>query len=330
MFDKNVKTINIISTGETEVMKFVDNPLRKPSTNEVTIQHKAIGLNDIDFYHRRGIYPLQLPTGLGMEASGIVLEVGEGVRHLKIGDRVAYASNPLGAYTEARTMPATLVCKLPEEISFEEGAAMMLKGLTVQYLFHKTTPLSAGDKVLFHAAAGGVGLIACQWAKSEGIELIGTAGTDKKCKMAIEYGATHAINYKTDDFTEKCLELTNGKGVPVVMDAVGKDTFEGSLNCLEPLGMMISFGNTSGKVPPVDIGLLQTKGSLKLTRPTLFNPHLANHESCQDMAEALFKKVLSKDVKIPIGQTFKFEDIAEAHIALEASKTVGSTVITLE
>jgi NADPH2:quinone reductase len=265
-----------------------------------------------------------------MEASGIVLEVGEGVRHLKIGDRVAYASNPLGAYTEARTMPATLVCKLPEEISFEEGAAMMLKGLTVQYLFHKTTPLSAGDKVLFHAAAGGVGLIACQWAKSEGIELIGTAGTDKKCKMAIEYGATHAINYKTDDFTKKCLELTNGKGVPVVMDAVGKDTFEGSLNCLEPLGMMISFGNTSGKVPPVDIGLLQTKGSLKLTRPTLFNPHLASHESCQDIAEALFKKVLSKDVKIPIGQTFKFEDIAEAHIALEASKTVGSTVITLE
>ena len=330
MFNKTVKTINIISTGETEVMKFIDNPLRKPSTNEVTIQHKAIGLNYIDIYHRRGIYPLQLPTGLGMEASGIVLEVGEGVRHLKIGDRVAYASNPLGAYTEARTMPATLVCKLPEEISFEEGAAMMLKGLTVQYLFHKTTPLSAGDKVLFHAAAGGVGLIACQWAKSEGIELIGTAGTNKKCKMAIEYGATHAINYKTDDFTEKCLELTNGKGVPVVMDAVGKDTFEGSLNCLEPLGMMISFGNTSGKVPLIDIGLLQTKGSLKLTRPTLFNPHLASHESCQDMAEALFKKVLSKDVKIPIGQTFKFEDVAEAHIALEASKTVGSTVITLE
>lgn len=330
MFNKTVKTINIISTGETEVMKFIDTPLRKPSINDVTIQHKAIGLNYIDIYHRRGIYPLQLPTGLGMEASGIVLEVGEGVRHLKIGDRVAYASNPLGAYTEARTMPATLVCKLPEEISFEEGAAMMLKGLTVQYLFHKTTPLSAGDKVLFHAAAGGVGLIACQWAKSEGIELIGTAGTDKKCKMAIEYGATHAINYKTDDFTKKCLELTNGKGVPVVMDAVGKDTFEGSLNCLEPLGMMISFGNTSGKVPPIDIGLLQTKGSLKLTRPTLFNPHLASHESCQDMAAALFKKVLSKDVKIPIGQTFKFEDVAEAHIALEASKTVGSTVITLE
>jgi len=330
MFNKTVKTINIISTGETEVMKFIDNPLRKPSINEVTIQHKAIGLNYIDIYHRRGIYPLQLPTGLGMEASGIILEVGEGVRHLKIGDRVAYASNPLGAYTEARTMPATLVCKLPEEISFEEGAAMMLKGLTVQYLFHKTTPLSAGDKVLFHAASGGVGLIACQWAKSEGIELIGTAGTDKKCKMAIEYGATHAINYKTDDFTKKCLELTNGKGVPVVMDAVGKDTFEGSLNCLEPLGMMISFGNTSGKVPPIDIGLLQTKGSLKLTRPTLFNPHLASHESCQDMAAALFKKVLSKDVKIPIGQTFKFKDIAEAHIALEASKTVGSTVITLE
>ena len=226
-------------------------------------------------------------------------------------------------------MPSALVCKLPEEISFEEGAGMMLKGLTVQYLFHKTTPLNSGDTVLFHAAAGGVGLLACQWARSEGIILIGTAGSDNKCKMALEYGAKHMINYNTENFTERCLEITNGKGVPVVMDAVGKDTFEGSLNCLRPLGMMISFGNTSGKVPPVDIGLLMTKGSLKLTRPTLFNPHLATHESCQLMSSALFKKVSSKVLTIPIEQTYKFNDIAQAHRDLEDGKTVGSTVITV-
>ena len=324
-----VKSINISSPGEVGVMEFKDAPLGKPSDTEVAVQHKAIGLNFIDIYHRRGIYPIPLPSGLGMEASGIVLEVGEKVNHLKVGDRVAYASTPLGAYTEARIMPSALVCKLPEEISFDEGAGMMLKGLTVQYLFHKTTPLNSGDVVLFHAAAGGVGLLACQWARSEGIILIGTAGSENKCKMALEYGAKHMINYNTENFTERCLEITNGKGVPVVMDAVGKDTFEGSLNCLRPLGMMISFGNTSGKVPPVDIGLLMTKGSLKLTRPTLFNPHLATHESCQNMSSALFKKVSLKDLKIPIEQTYKFNNIAQAHRDLEDGKTVGSTVLTL-
>ena len=324
-----VKSISISSPGEVNVMKFNDTPLGKPSDSEIVVQHKAIGLNFIDIYHLRCIYPVPLPSGLGMEASGIILEVGDKVKHLKVGDRVAYASTPLGAYAEARVMPSTLVCKLPDEISFEEGAAMMLKGLTVQYLFHKTTPLNTGDTVLFHAAAGGVGLLACQWARSEGIILIGTAGSNNKCKMALEYGANHMINYKTENFTERCLEITNDKGVSVVMDAVGKDTFEGSLNCLKPLGMMISFGNTSGKVPPVDIGLLMAKGSLQLTRPTLFKPHLATHESCQTMSTDLFKKVVSKDLKIPIEQTYKFKDIAQAHKDLEAGKTIGSTVLTL-
>ena len=329
MTAQSVKSISIDTVGGVEVMKFIETALRKPAQNEVTIEHKAIGLNFIDVYHRMGIYPLPLPSGLGMEAAGVILEVGESITHLAPGDRVAYASTPLGAYAEARTMQAAQVCKLPDTISFEEGAAIMLKGLTVQYLFHNTTPISPGDKILFHAAAGGVGLIACQWAKSEGITLIGTAGTDAKCSLALEYSAAHTINYKTEDFTKKCLELTAGAGVDVVMDSVGKDTFEQSLDCLKPLGMMISFGNTSGKVPPVDLGLLQTKGSLKLTRPTLFNPHLASQENCQSMSQTLFKKILDKDVKITIGQTFKFTDIAKAHLALESGQTVGSTVLTL-
>ena len=262
-----------------------------------------------------------------MEAAGVVTDVGENVSHIKVGDRVAYASSQLGAYCNARTMPAAQVCKLPDEISFEEGAAIMLKGLTVEYLFHRTTTINSGDTILFHAAAGGVGLIACQWAKSEDITLIGTAGSEEKCKLALKNGASHMINYREENFLEKVLELTEGKGVPVVMDSVGKDTFEASINCLQPLGMMISFGNSSGKVPPVDIGLLQAKGSLKLTRPTLFNPHLSSFEKCQTMANHLFEKIISEKIKIVIGQTFAFEDIPKAHEALQAGKTIGSTVI---
>ncbi len=328
MNNERVKSISIKIPGGRNVMSFEEKSLKRPQKNEVTIRHKAIGLNFIDIYHREGIYPLSMPSGLGMEASGIILEVGENVKHLQTGDRVAYASAQIGAYCEARTMESTQVCKLPDAISFEEGAALMLKGLTVQYLFHKTTPLSSGDTVLFHAAAGGVGLLACQWAKSEGINLIGTVGSDEKCKIALQHGASHAINYKREDFVQKCREITGGNGVPVVMDSIGKDTFERSLNCLRPLGIMISFGNTSGKVPPVDISLLQTKGSLKLTRPTLFKPHLETHDSCQEMSKGLFEKILSKQVNITIGQTFKFENIAEAHEALETGQTVGSTVIT--
>lgn len=225
-------------------------------------------------------------------------------------------------------MPAAQVCPLPDGISFDEAAAMMLKGLTVQYLFHRTTPLTKGDTVLFHAAAGGVGLIACQWARSEGITLIGTAGSDEKCQLALDHGATACINYRSEDFAAKVKELTDGKGVEVVMDAVGADTFEGSLDSLKPLGMMISFGNASGAVPPFSVGLLGQKGSLKITRPTLFT-HIAEHETCQEMAQMLFGKVISGDVKIRIDQRFPLADVAAAHQALEARKTTGSTILTL-
>lgn len=322
------KTVVMHEHGGPEVLQIEDRPVGDPAAGEVRINHKVCGLNFIDCYQRSGLYPMNLPHAMGMEASGVVDTVGEGVTHLKVGDRVAYASQPPGAYCEARVMPAAQVCPLPDGISFEEGAAMMLKGLTTQYLFHRTTPLKAGDTVLFHAAAGGVGLIACQWAKSEGIRLIGTAGTDEKCQLALDHGASDCINYRDEDWVAKVKELTDGKGVDVVMDSVGKDTFEGSLDCLKPLGMMISFGNASGAVPPFNIGTLGAKGSLKITRPTLFT-HIADHATCQDMAQQLFAKVLSGDVKIRIDQRFPLDQVADAHRSLEARKTTGSTVLTI-
>ena len=288
MTNLTTKKIIIQATGNATIMKFQKVKLPEVDADEVYIKHKAIGLNFIDIYHRTGIYPLPMPTGLGLEASGVVEEVGKEVTHLQVGDRVAYASNPVGAYCESRVMPAAQVCKLPNSISFKEGAAIMLKGLTTQYLFHSTTPIKKGDTVLFHAGAGGVGLIACQWAKSEGIRLIATAGSEEKCALALAFGATHCINYKSQDFLNEVKNFTNGDGVDVVMDSVGKATFEKSLDCLKPLGMMISYGNASGKVPPIDIGLLQAKGSLKLTRPTLFNPHLSSHDNCQKMSKHLY------------------------------------------
>jgi NADPH2:quinone reductase len=300
--------------------------LGEPGIGEVRIAHKAVGLNFIDVYQRTGLYPMQLPHPMGMEAAGVIEAVGEGVTHLKVGDRAAYASNPPGAYSEARIMPAAHVCPLPDGISFDEGAAMMLKGLTVEYLFNRTSPLKSGDTVLFHAAAGGVGLLACQWARSEGITLIGTAGTDEKCQLAQDHGAAYCLNYRTGNWVAEVRDLTGGKGVDVVMDAVGKDTFEGSLDSLKPLGMMVSFGNASGVVPPLDIGVLGKKGSLKITRPTLFT-HIADHETCQAMAKNLTLKVLSGDVKINIGQRFALSDVANAHEALEARKTTGCTVL---
>lgn len=320
------QTVVIDEAGGPEMLRLVERDVGAPGPGEVRIQHKACGLNFIDVYQRMGMYPLALPHALGMEASGVIEAVGDGVTHLNVGDRAAYAAAPPGAYTEARVMSAAQVCPLPDDISFEQGAAMMLKGLTVQYLFHRTTPLVAGDTVLFHAAAGGVGLIACQWARSEGITLIGTAGTDEKCKLALEHGATHCINYRTEDFAARVRELTDGKGVDVVMDAVGVDTFEGSLDSLKPLGMMISFGNASGAVPPFSVGLLGQKGSLKITRPTLFT-HIAEHETCQAMAQQLFGKVSSGDVKIRIDQRFPLADVSKAHEALEARKTTGSTIL---
>ena len=321
-------TAIIEAHGGPEQFKLVDLDVGQPGHGEVRILQKAVGLNFIDVYQRTGLYPMQLPHAMGMEAAGIVDAIGEGVTHLKIGDRVAYASQPPGSYAEARVMPAAQVCQLPDGISFEEGAAMMLKGMTVEYLFHRTTRLKSGDTVLFHAAAGGVGLLACQWARSEGITLIGTAGSEQKCQLAVMHGATHCINYRNADWVDQVRSLTGGKGVDVVMDAVGKDTFEGSLNSLKPLGMMISFGNASGPVPPLDIGILGKKGSLKITRPTVFT-HIGDHATCQAMAKRLGEKVLSGDVKIIIGQRFALKDVAKAHEALEARTTTGSTILEI-
>jgi len=321
-------TAIIEAHGGPEQFKLVDLDVGQPGHGEVRIVQKAVGLNFIDVYQRTGLYPMQLPHAMGMEAAGIVDAIGESVTHLKIGDRVAYASQPPGSYAEARVMPAAQVCPLPDGISFEEGAAMMLKGMTVEYLFHRTTPLKSGDTVLFHAAAGGVGLLACQWARSEGITLIGTAGSEEKCQLAVMHGATHCINYRNADWVDQVRSLTGGKGVDVVMDAVGKDTFEGSLNSLKPLGMMISFGNASGPVPPLDIGILGKKGSLKITRPTVFT-HIGDHATCQAMAKRLGEKVLSGDVKIIIGQRFALKDVAKAHEALEARTTTGSTILEI-
>ncbi|MBU2960993.1 quinone oxidoreductase [Citreicella sp. C3M06] len=322
------RTVIVEAHGGPEALKIVEREVGAPGPGEIRIRHKACGLNFIDCYQRSGLYPMMMPAALGMEASGVIEAVGEGVSHLAPGDRAAYASVPPGAYTEARVMPAAQVCKLPVAISFEEGAAMMLKGLTVQYLFHRTTPLKAGDTVLFHAAAGGVGLIACQWAKSEGIRLIGTAGSDEKCALALEHGADACINYATEDWAARVRELTDGKGVDVVMDSVGKSTFEGSLDSLKPLGMMISFGNASGPVEAFNLGILGQKGSLKLTRPTLFT-HIADPAACQEMATMLFDKVASGAVKIRIGQSFPLEQVADAHRALEARGTTGQTILTL-
>lgn len=321
------KAVIIEDFGGPEKMKVVDRDVGDPGPGQVRIRHAACGLNFIDVYQRTGLYPNALPLALGMEAAGTIEAVGDGVTHLKPGDRAAYAAVPPGAYAEARVMPAAQVCPLPDGIGFDTGAAMMLKGLTVQYLFHRTTPLKRGDTVLFHAAAGGVGLIACQWARSEGITLIGTAGTDEKCALALEHGAAQCINYRSGDFVAKVRDLTGGKGVDAVMDSVGADTFEGSLDCLKPLGMMISFGSSSGPVPPFSVSRLAPK-SLKITRPTLFT-HIADHAVCMEMAAMLFEKVQSGDVKIRIDQRFPLAQVADAHRALESRQTTGSTILEL-
>lgn len=319
-------TAVIHAHGGPEALTLEDRPVGEPGPGQIRIRHHAVGLNYIDIYQRSGLYQMPMPAALGMEAAGVVEAVGEGVTHLKPGDRAAYAAQPPGAYTQARVMPAAQVCPLPDGIDFETGAAMMLKGLTVVYLFHRTVPLAAGDTVLFHAAAGGVGLIACQWARSEGINLIATAGSDAKCQLALEHGATHAINYKSADWPAQVRALTGGRGVDAVMDAVGAATWEGSLDTLRPLGMMISFGNASGPVPPVNLAVLGTKGSLKVTRPTVFT-HIARHEDCQAMARQLFDKVLSGAVNIRVDQRFPLAQVADAHRALEGRATTGSTVL---
>ncbi len=325
------KAIRIERNGGPEELQLVDVTVGEPGPGEIRIRHKAVGLNFIDVYQRSGVYALPMPLQLGMEASGVVEAVGSGVTHLKAGDRAAYASQPPGSYCELRVMPAKCVCKLPDAISFDTGAAMMLKGLTAQYLLKRTQPqggLQPGDFVLFHAAAGGVGLIACQWARAMGLQLIGTAGSDAKCALAKAHGAAHVINYTTEDFLARVKEITGGKGVKVVYDSVGKDTWDKSLDCLSPFGLMASFGNASGVVPPFAPGILGAKGSIYVTRQTLFT-HIATRESTQVMADDLFDAVTSGKVTIRIDQRYRLEDVQQAHRDLEARKTTGCTILTL-
>ncbi|MCX7241791.1 MAG: quinone oxidoreductase [Burkholderiales bacterium] len=325
------RAIRIDRHGGAEEMKLVQVQVGEPGPGEIRIRHRAVGLNFIDVYQRSGLYAMPMPLQLGMEGAGVVEAVGEGVTHLQVGDRAAYASQPPGSYCDVRVMPARCVCRLPEGISFDTGAAMMLKGLTAQYLLKKTLPqggLQAGDFVLFHAAAGGVGLIACQWARALGLRLIGTAGSDAKCALALEHGAAYAINYATEDFLARVKDITGGKGVKVVYDSVGKDTWDKSLDCLQPFGLMASFGNASGPVPPVAPGALGPKGSLYLTRQTLFT-HLATRESTQAMADDLFGVVGSGKVHIRIDQRYPLENVQQAHNDLEARKTTGCSILTL-
>ena len=323
--------IQIRQHGGPEELQIVDVTVGEPGPGEIRIRHHAIGLNFIDVYHRTGLYPLSMPATIGMEAAGVVEVVGAGVTHLQAGDRAAYASQPPGSYCEVRVMPAQCVCRLPDAIDFETGAAMMLKGLTAQYLLKKTLPvqgLQVGDYVLFHAAAGGVGLIACQWARVLGLQLIATAGTDAKCQLALANGAAHAINYHTEDFAARVKEITAGQGVKVVYDSVGKDTWDKSLDCLRPFGLMASFGNASGPVAPFAPGSLGAKGSLYVTRQTLFT-HIATRESTQAMADDLFEVVASGKVKIHIAQQYPLAQVQQAHRDLEARKTTGCTILTL-
>ena len=321
-----VKAIRMARSGGPEVMEYVDVSVGDPGPGEVRIRHAAIGLNYIDVYFRTGAYPQEYPAGIGMEASGTIEAVGEGVTHVKIGDRVAYASRPTGAYAEARVMPAAVLVRLPDGISFETGAAMMLQGLTVQYLFRRTFALHGGETILFHAAAGGVGLIACQWARALGVTMIGTVGSDEKAALAKSHGCTHTINYNRENFVERVKEITGGKGVPVVYDSIGKDTFIGSLDCLAPLGLLVSFGSASGPVPPFSLTELVSRGSLFVTRPTLLT-YTAQRSDLESMSAELFDMVESGKVKIEIHQRYALKDAAQAHRDLEDRKTTGSTIL---
>jgi NADPH2:quinone reductase len=319
------KAFRIHETGGPEVLRWEDVDPGAPGERQILVRHTAVGLNFIDTYHRSGLYPLELPSGIGMEGAGVVEAVGPGVVALKPGDRVAYASG-LGSYAEARLMPADRVVPTPDGIEDRQAAAMMLKGMTVEYLIRRTYPVQAGETVLFHAAAGGVGLIFCQWAKHLGATVIGTAGSEEKAEIARAHGCDHTILYNEEDFPARVRELTDGKGVPVVYDGVGKSTFTSSLDCLQPRGMMVSFGNASGAVPPFNLGLLSQGGSLYITRPTLMS-YTASHEDLLESANALFDVVKSGAVTLEINQTYPLAEAAQAHRDLEARKTTGSTVL---
>ncbi len=318
--------IRFSTNGGPEVLSWEAVEVPAPEPGEVSLQHTAIGLNFIDTYHRRGLYPVTLPSGLGAEAAGVITAVGEDVGSFTLGDRVAYAGGPLGAYAEARTMPASVLVKLPDDIEDETAAAMMLKGLTAQYLLRQTYRVKAGETILVHAAAGGVGLILCQWAKALGATVIGVVGSDEKASLARAHGCDHTIVRTREDFAERVKALTDGAGVPVVYDGVGNATFMDSLSCLQPRGLMVSFGNASGAVPPFDIGLLAKMGSLFLTRPTLFG-YAAEREALLAMADELFEVVRSGKVRIEINQRYPLAEAASAHRDLEAGRTTGSTVL---
>ena len=320
------KAIRLRQSGGPEVLQLADVLVGEPGPGEVRVKHHAVGVNYIDVYHRSVHYPQPMPAGIGMEAAGVVEAVGPGVDYLCAGDRVAYACQPTGAYCAARVMPAHQVVKLPDGIAFETGAAMMMKGLTVQYLFHRTFRLQPGSVALFHAAAGGVGQIACQWAKAIGATLIATAGSDEKCALAKTLGAAHVINYRTENFAERVKAITGGQGVDVVYDSVGKDTWAGSLDCLKPFGLMVSFGSASGPVPSIDLAELAARGSLFVTRPTLMT-HIARREVLEQMAADLFAQVENGVVKIHVGQRYSLADASQAHIDLESRKTTGSSIL---
>ena len=321
------RAIRIHETGGPEVMRWEDVEVGAPGPGEIRIRHEAVGLNYIDVYFRTGLYPApSLPFSPGMEGAGVVEAVGEDVESLVVGDRVAYAAPPVGAYAQARLMPADKVVKVPDGIDSRQAAAMMLQGMTVEYLLLRTYPVRSGDTVLFHAAAGGVGLIACQWAKHLGATVIGTVGSDEKAELARAHGCDHPIVYTREDFTERVREITGGAGVPVVYDSVGRDTFEGSLDCLRPRGVLVSFGQSSGKIDPFDIGVLGAKGSLYATRPTLFT-YTATRADLESSAQALFDVVGSGAVRVTVNRTFPLAEAADAHRALESRQTTGSTVL---
>ncbi len=316
-------------TGGPEVLKWEDVPLGKPGPGEVQLRHTAVGLNFTDIYSRAGVYaPPAFPSGIGLEGAGVVVEVGAGVKEFKPGQRVAYGTGPLGAYAEARNLPAHRLVPLPKGISDQQAAAMMLKGMTAQYLLRRTYKVKKGDTILFHAAAGGVGLIACQWAKALGATVIGTVGSDEKAALAKAHGCHYPIVYTREDFVKRVLEITGGKKVPVVYDSVGKDTFMKSLDCLAPLGLLALFGQSSGPVEPFNLGLLAMKGSLYVTRPTL-GTYGADPKEMRAGAKELFDLVLKKKIKIEVNQTYPLKDAARAQADLAARKTTGSTVFTV-
>ncbi len=321
-----MKAVKIKKNGGPEVLEVEDITLRKPINDEVLIEHVAIGLNYIDTYHRSGLYPLMLPCGLGMEASGIIKEVGPNVSNFSVGDKVAYASVPLGAYSSHRLFKTKSLVKVPNEIDLTLAATLMTKGLTTFYLLYKTYPVNSGETILFHAAAGGVGQIFCQWAKSLGCRVIGTVGSEEKISLAKNNGCDEVINYSKEDFSKKVMELTEGKGVPVVYDGVGKSTFEKSVKCLKERGTMISFGNASGALDPIDVPKsLQPKG-LFFVRPSM-GQYLHTREELDEASKTLFEKISSKKVKVEIFKKYKLDDIKQAHIDMESRKIVGPAVI---